>query len=460
VPDLDPALPHPKGHVAVTGESGPGRLRQSGPPLSATSAPVTFLGLIGFAVGLIIVWQLQLPPVGVILVMLASTALPMLIVDIFFLKVHRRPTTGLDWARPPDFSLNRSAIKLLGLTATLALLLLCYWLFPEYRGAQYAIVFDFFEATWPYVAAVSIVYVVVVDAYMADPRDGYWQAGCLVIGRLSEVDKAVFGQYCAGWLMKGFFIPFVISVFMADIDAVFASGMLKGEGGFRPLYEFCFSLSYAIDTAFGTLGYFLTIRLADSHIRSTDSTLLGWSVALACYPPFWPFLASRFLPYDAHAVFWGPWFEGVPPLYDIWGILILCCVGIYAWSTVIFGCRFSNLTNRGILTNGPYRWSKHPAYLSKNLSYWLIAIPFLSDSGIGDAIRGCLMLGLVNYIYYLRARTEERHLSRDPTYVAYAVWMNDHGALRWLGRIAPGLRYAPSATRPQADPVVNTANKI
>ena len=60
-----------------------------------------------------------------------------------------------------------------------------------------------------------------------------------------------------------------------------------------------------------------------------------------------------------------------------------------------------------------------------------------------EALRGCLMLGLVNYIYYLRARTEERHLSRDPTYVAYALWMNEHGILKWLGRVAPILRYAP-----------------
>jgi len=110
---------------------------------------------------------------------------------------------------------------------------------------------------------------------------------------------------------------------------------------------------------------------------------------------------------------------------------------------VIFGCRFSNLTHRGILTNGPYRLSKHPAYLSKNLSYWLIAVPFISTTGSADALRGCLMLGLVNVIYFLRARTEERHLSRDPAYVAYALWINEHGVLKWLGRAAPIFRYAP-----------------
>ena len=39
--------------------------------------------------------------------------------------------------------------------------------------------------------------------------------------------------------------------------------------------------------------------------------------------------------------------------------------------------RFSNLTHRGIITNGPYRYSKHPAYLAKNLSWWLVSMPFM-----------------------------------------------------------------------------------
>jgi hypothetical protein len=81
--------------------------------------------------------------------------------------------------------------------------------------------------------------------------------------------------------------------------------------------------------------------------------------------------------------------------------------------------------------------------VSKNLSWWLIAIPFISNTGTADAVRGCLMLGLINLIYFLRARTEERHLSRDPTYVAYALWMNDHGLLNWVGQMVPALRYTP-----------------
>jgi hypothetical protein len=44
-------------------------------------------------------------------------------------------------------------------------------------------------------------------------------------------------------------------------------------------------------------------------------------------------------------------------------------------------------------------------------------------------------------VYYIRARTEERHLSWDPTYVAYAEWIDRHGVLRHLGKLFPFLRY-------------------
>jgi hypothetical protein len=60
------------------------------------------------------------------------------------------------------------------------------------------------------------------------------------------------------------------------------------------------------------------------------------------------------------------------------GAWLVLLTGIYAWATVAFGFRFSNLTHRGILTHGPYAWTKHPAYVSKNLFWWCAVLPFLS----------------------------------------------------------------------------------
>jgi len=110
---------------------------------------------------------------------------------------------------------------------------------------------------------------------------------------------------------------------------------------------------------------------------------------------------------------------------------------IYALSTVAFGLRFSNLTHRGIITDGPYRWSKHPAYISKNLSWWLISMPFLSLPGWGESLRNCALLLLLNLIYYLRAKTEERHLGRDAVYLAYCAWIANNGLFRRFAPLRP-----------------------
>jgi len=54
---------------------------------------------------------------------------------------------------------------------------------------------------------------------------------------------------------------------------------------------------------------------------------------------------------------------------------------------------------------------------------------------IGEAVRRCILLTSLNLIYYLRAKTEERHLSLDPVYVQYADWIDRFGLLRALDRV-------------------------
>jgi protein-S-isoprenylcysteine O-methyltransferase Ste14 len=102
---------------------------------------------------------------------------------------------------------------------------------------------------------------------------------------------------------------------------------------------------------------------------------------------------------------------------------------IYAWATVAFGVRFSNLTYRGVLTHGPYRFTRHPAYLSKNLFWWSATLPFLVSSGSPvDAIRNTFFLACVSAIYFWRAKTEEAHLlGEDAKYREYHAWMERHG---------------------------------
>lgn len=55
--------------------------------------------------------------------------------------------------------------------------------------------------------------------------------------------------------------------------------------------------------------------------------------------------------------------------------IITCLWGIFAWASLSLGFKASNLTNRGIVTKGPYRWVRHPAYAAK-LGIWLIQLVF------------------------------------------------------------------------------------
>ena len=85
---------------------------------------------------------------------------------------------------------------------------------------------------------------------------------------------------------------------------------------------------------------------------------------------------------------------------------------IYASATVAFGFKFSNLTNRGVISRGPYRFIRHPAYVTKCTAWWLEHLPTMT-------ITKAFFLTLLCCVYALRAWTEERHLSMDPEYRAY-----------------------------------------
>jgi protein-S-isoprenylcysteine O-methyltransferase Ste14 len=188
-----------------------------------------------------------------------------------------------------------------------------------------------------------------------------------------------------------------------------------------------------IDVQIGTVGYLLTFRPLDAHIRSGNPYLAGWLAALMCYPPFvWGLMGrADVLGYEVNTGGWGWLLQGHTALAWAWMVGMVFLTAVYAWATVAFGMRFSNLTYRGVLTNGPYRFTRHPAYVSKNLFWWFTALPFLVTNGSWtDAVRNTVLLAIVSGIYYWRARTEEAHLlAEDPKYREYYDWMGEHGLI-------------------------------
>jgi len=142
-------------------------------------------------------------------------------------------------------------------------------------------------------------------------------------------------------------------------------------------------------------------------IRSVEPTFLGWAVTLACYPPFNTFLVG-YIDWFAndHVIF------STPIITTIIRIIIIFLLLIYVRASLSLGTRCSNLTNRGIVTRFPYSIIRHPAYISKNLAWWLTIIPVASIPAI-------LSMSAWSFIYHLRTITEEKHLSADADYIEY-----------------------------------------
>jgi protein-S-isoprenylcysteine O-methyltransferase Ste14 len=385
-------------------------------------------------------------PQNVAIVML-SAAIPIAIVDVFILRAHRRPSTGLDWDRPAEWSVARTLTKVVGLGVTLGAIVFAFWLFPEYRPARDDS--SFYQPLYAAVrhlgipfAIVAPIYFFVVDARMVQPRDAYWQLGRMALGHVEDLRGADVAAHARGWLVKAFFVPLMVTYLHRQLSGVLGATIESPTLTSLRLYDFGYDLMFVLDLVFTVVGYVASLRILDTHLRSAEPTMLGWCVAVACYMPFYSLIGRQYLAYDVGPSF-GAFFADYPVVRWCWAIAILFLLSIYVSATVTFGLRFSNLTSRGILTGGPYRFTKHPAYVSKNLSWWILSMPFASRAGVEDAVRGSLLLLGLNTIYFLRARTEERHLSHDPAYVEYALWMNEHSLFAGLAKRLPFLKYTP-----------------
>lgn len=363
------------------------------------------------------------------------------LIDLSWQKVHLRPSTGLDFSYDNP-SWGRTLIKFAGLLGSMGFIAFLYWLFPEYHNKFFGPFYEMLRLILPLWLVLSIPYFFFIDRKMRAPHDGYWHMGMLVLFRWNQVDGRVLGQHFLGWLIKGYFFSMMFVLTCMDLSRFLEFNFAKLTA-YKYWVVFLYDYLYFIDVALVTMGYLMAFRITDTHLRSAEPTMLGWVVTLVCYEPFGGFIFSHFLAYKT-GFGWGSWLDNrldsTPVLMMIWGSAILILSVAYAWATIIFGARFSNLTHRGIITNGPFRWTKHPSYVAKNITWWLISVPFVSPGTPDENLRLCLLLLGVNIVYVMRAKTEEWHLSRDPTYVQYALWMEQHGIFRFVKHI-PVLRY-------------------
>jgi len=412
-------------------------------PKSAVSSGVGLVGLIGLGLWVLVARHYGMDGPNAGLTAVVACGLPMLLWSLVVDKVHRRPGTGIDWHNPRPLSATYevSLVKLLGLWATWALIALIFMTMSWYWQGPYPFVMRLYTAAAPFLVGFSIPYVLWLDRYLVDPRDGAHGFGLWIIGGEEQAAPGAVAGHARAWAVKGFFLTFMLAVVPGNFADMIHWKDTEILGNPVAFASFLIALLFTIDVAFATVGYIATCRPLDAHIRSATPWLEGWVSALICYPPFVLMGPNGPIHYTQDTRDWAYWFAGHETLLWIWGGLLVLLTGIYAWATVAFGLRFSNLTNRGILTHGPYRLSRHPAYVAKNLFWWLSVLPFLvtSDSPT-TALRNTLMLGVVSAIYYWRARTEEKHLLADPDYRAYYEWARDHAPITRMLSLLGGRR--------------------
>jgi protein-S-isoprenylcysteine O-methyltransferase Ste14 len=217
--------------------------------------------------------------------------------------------------------------------------------------------------------------------------------------------------------LKLFFVPLMLGFLLTNINEVMqhwhavASEDPATSYAVRLNTSFFFlllSVLFAIDVLIFTIGYMVEVPSLDNEIKSVDPTVLGWFSCLICYPPFNQIGFAFFSWQQIDSADFG-----TPLSQTVLAYLSVAAVAIFAWASVALGLRASNLTNRGIVNWGPYRWVRHPAYTTKNLAGWIAALPALADAFSKSLPDGLWILTCIvawTLIYVVRALTEERHL--------------------------------------------------
>jgi protein-S-isoprenylcysteine O-methyltransferase Ste14 len=227
-------------------------------------------------------------------------------------------------------------------------------------------------------------------------------------------------------LLKGFFAPLMVMSLMIFCVAAASHGLTLVEGrsagvGLLALFDqhgfwMLMQTILFIDVLIFTTGYLIEIPRLGNEIRSVDPTVLGWTAALLCYPPF-NALTSRLLGAQVSDF---PQFDN-PTVHVVLNVALLALLACYAWASVALGLKASN---RGIVRRGPYAFVRHPAYVCKNLAWWIGAAPLVSsafDQGLYDGISAIVSAAGWSMLYVLRALTEEDHLRGvDHEYALYA----------------------------------------
>lgn len=307
--------------------------------------------------------------------------------------------------------------------------------------------FRFLEIVWYSYLIAGLPYVLLTRALKYDPQADRRDLSALMAKVFSKIGavflmprerRPAFDEYdkkaARALVVKMFFAP-LMTVFFVDqfphlvgnigyilsgIPNALANGSYTHSQFNNDFFNISIASIFSVDVALAWCGYITSTRWVDNQTVSAEPTMLGWLVCLLCYPPFQMYLGLYYAAPGEREVLQFP---------SQWAItfftgMMLLSYFVYMSATLWFGVRFSNLTNRGIIRKGPFAVIRHPAYASKNFAWWCVMFPAImynasTQTGLYIAILQIIGLVLMTWIYYMRAITEERHLSVDPYYKEY-----------------------------------------
>lgn len=337
-------------------------------------------------------------------------------------------------------------LRLKNVSASFFILLAAYWFYrivPYYQiyASTELQLFSFHRYTRDVLPILYIVYGFLLLVYFLSVKQPQLAKSVYCLLALKKIIQTPRQVYTEGLnpeerlgilsiLLKGFFAPLMVVWLLSHTVQMFNDGfyifshlgLLTSEFLFvfnKHGFMFLFQAIVFFDVFFFTLGYLIELPRLNNTIRSVDPTLLGWAVALVCYPPF-NSVTNRILSWQPTDF---PQYDN-PVVHIATNLFLLLLMAIYTSASVALNFKASNLTHRGIIANGPYRIIRHPAYTCKNLAWWIASLPAI-NAGLQTSSPWTVLLVLASVagwtlIYVLRALTEEDHLRKvDSDYNKY-----------------------------------------
>jgi protein-S-isoprenylcysteine O-methyltransferase Ste14 len=253
--------------------------------------------------------------------------------------------------------------------------------------------------------------------YFKTKKDGHSKTSqFLSVLRSGKIDK----QIALSYILKLLFIPMMYFgvieytlLFWETMSYLIKEGIPSGYSSAKIFNQLVFPMfinaTLAIAVGVYLFGYCVENEKLGSKIKSIDSTRFGWIVTVICYAPLYAVVFYIIPKGDQDLAFFKN--ETITVIVRVFIMLVIL---FKTWTIFTLGSKSSNLTNRGIVTKGPYKWIRHPHYLAKMIVWWICLVP--------SALQHPWLTGGMVFwttIYVLRALTEELHLKKDADYKEY-----------------------------------------